>query len=164
MSDLAEKLEKRKSHLDELIAGAVEHFKSIEPLEVPVAFGERVVTVRMPFIWPKEFAELADGNPPRKGEQHGVPVYFSLAGVTRAMPNVSIIVDGEEDDLYVVRDRTAVYRWPELYDVLHPEDRQNLHTAVWGQYVWEPQQVHARIRQGAELKAQFEKREEVRNG
>lgn len=129
--------------IEALIADQQAYLDSIQPVDVPVAIGERNLVVRVPYLMPDQFDKLVGQNPPRPGVAQDVPLWFSLAGVTRAMPNVSLIDGDELDDLFRLRDKEAVYVWSEIFDALEPEDSQSVRMAVWGLYVWEPQQRRA---------------------
>lgn len=130
--------------IDALIKRQQDYLESIQPVDVEVTLGEQIVNIRVPFIMPSEFNDLADHHPPRPGVQADLPLWFSLHDTTRAYPNVTIIVGDEEDDLFVIRDKEAFYRWGEVYDALEPEDQANVRMAVWALHVWEPQQRKAK--------------------
>jgi len=130
--------------LEELIARQDEYFRSIEPVEVDVIVGEQPVKLFVPFIYPTEFDELAARNPPHRFGAVDIPLWFDLEGVTGSYPGITVVSDGETDDLYRVRDQEAVYCWPDLYKVLSPEDRKSARMAVWALHVWEPDQQRKR--------------------
>lgn len=138
--------DKSERWLEDLIRKANEYFDSVQPVDVEVVLEEQPVIVRVPFIRPDEFSELTSCHPPRPGVAVDATLWFGLSGVTRAYPGITILHDGEEDDLYRVRNQEAVYTWPEIYDVLAPEDAQNVRMAVWALHIWEPQQRHAAAR------------------
>lgn len=132
--------EKVKLSLDELIARQDEYHRSIQPVEVDVIVGEQQVKLFVPFVYPDVFSALADRNPPHRFGAADIPLWFDLEGVTSSYPGVTVVAGGEEDDLFRVRDKEAVYCWPDLYKVLSPEDRQSARMAVWALHVWEPEQ------------------------
>lgn len=132
--------------LDELIANQKAYLESIEPMDVPVAIGEKNLVVRVPFLMPEEFTRLVENHPPRPGVAQDIPLWFSLAGVTRAIPNIVLVDGDEEDDLFRLRDKEAVYTWPEIFDALEPEDSQNVRMAVWALHIWEPEQRRAKAK------------------
>lgn len=140
MTSIEEVIEQKSSGLDDLIKQARAHLESIEPVDVEVVFGDQAATVRVPFIMPDDFTELTDLHPPRPGVAVDMSLWFSLSAVTAAYPGVVLIIDDVEDDLYRVREKEAVYIWPELYAVMSPEDAQNVRMAVWALHIWEPQQ------------------------
>lgn len=144
--------------LKALIAKQQEMWDAIEPVDVEIVLGDRVLTARVPFIKPDRFTELTGKHPAGVGDQGGAPhLWFSLDGVTRNYPDI-VIIDGDEtDDLYVMRDKQAVYTWPELYPVLSDSDRATLRSVVWGMHVYEPER-----RKAEALKAKASK--EVENG
>lgn len=135
-----------------LIAAQKEHFESIQPVEVDVMLGDQPTKLVVPFVWPSEFADLADLHPPRRSVASDIPLWFDLDAVTGSYPGVTAMVDGAEDDLIRVRDNAEVYCWPELYEVLSPEDRQSTRMAVWALHVWEPEQRRrAAVAKGKEV-------------
>lgn len=140
MTNLKEKIARAKGLAEELIAEAEAYYASVGPVEVEAMLGETEVTFRVPFMHPNEFSELAARHWPRAGVAVDAPLWFNLDAVTKNYPNITMVVDGEEDDLYRVRDKQAVYIFPEMYTQMPPEDAQNLRMAVWALNIWEPQQ------------------------
>lgn len=140
MTDLKELIERQKRWNEVLVTEAHEYYESVGPVEVEAVFGKRPVTFRVPFIHPTSFNDVADKFPPRAGVAVDSTLWFNLAAVARNYPGVTLVVDGEEDDLFRVRNKEAVYVWPELYDEMPPEDQQNFRMAVWSLNIWEPQQ------------------------
>lgn len=143
MTDIKTLIQREKDLVSELVAEAEAHYAAVGPVEVETLFGESAATFQIPFMHPREFADFADRFPPRPGVAVDVPLWFNIDGVARNYPNVTLVVDGEADDMFRVRDREAVYVWPELYDRMPPEDRQSFRMAVWALNVWEPQQRKA---------------------
>lgn len=119
-----------------LLAKQKELFDGIQPLEVEVLLGGRVVTVVMPFLMPNDFDELASRFAP-KGPQE-MSFGFGLDETARHYPDIVIRDGDEEDDLLVVRDKAVYYRWPDVYDLLSWDDRQSVRAGVWGRYVMDP--------------------------
>lgn len=140
MTDLKKLIARQKQVTEELIAEAEEYYARVGPTEVAAVFGESTAMIRVPFIHPRTFDDIAEVHPPRPGVAVDAPLWFNLNAVTRAYPGVTVVVDGEEDDMFRVRDKEAVYIWPELFDQMAPEDQANLRMAVWALNVWEPQQ------------------------
>lgn len=140
MTDLKKLIEKQKNLAEELIAEADAYYASIGPVEVEAMFGESKATFRIPFVLPADFNELASRHWPRPGVAVDAPLWFNLDAVTKNYPGIAVVVDGEEDDLFRVRDKAAVYIFPELYAQMPPEDAQNLRMAVWALHIWEPEQ------------------------
>lgn len=140
MTDVRELINNHKRITEELIGEAKAYYESVGPVEVEAVFGDRLATFQVPFMLPSEFNELADRHPPRPAIAVDMPLWFNIDAVARNYPNVTVVVDGETDDMYRIRDKSAVYIWPELYDLMSPEDRQNFRMAVWALNVWEPQQ------------------------
>lgn len=136
--------------IDAMIAGQKAYLESIQPVDVPVAIGEKNLTVRVPFLMPEEFGNLTALHPPRPGVAVDLTLWFSLDAVTRAMPNITLIDGDEVDDLFRLRDKEAVYVWPEIYRTLEPEDAQNVRMAVWGLHIWEPEQRRLSVLQKKE--------------
>lgn len=128
--------------VDELIAKANEYYGNVQLIEQEAVFGETLGIVRIPFMMPAEFDHLTLLHPPRPNVPHDRVLGFSLDGVTRNYPGVLAVLDGEEDDMYRVRNREAVYIWPDLYDRMSTEDRHKLRGAVWEMHIWAPQQHH----------------------
>lgn len=143
MTDINKLVQKEGGWLEALLEKQKEHLASIQPVDVAVMFEDEAVIVRVPFIMPDEFSELTARHAPQIGVAVDSSLWFSLSGVTAAYPGVVLIVDGVEDDLYRVRDREAVYIWPEVYAAMSPEDAKDVRMAVWGLHIWEPQQRHA---------------------
>lgn len=133
--------------IDAMIAGQKAYLESIEPVDVPVAIGEKNLTVRVPFLMPEEFGSLTAVHPPRPGVAVDLTLWFSLDAVTKAMPNITLIDGDEVDDLFRLRDKEAVYVWPEIYSALEPEDAQNVRMAVWALHIWEPEQRRLKVQQ-----------------
>ncbi len=125
--------------IDTLIKKQDEYLNSIEPVDVQVALGEDLLTVRVPFIMPMEFAELAARFLPRPVDAP-FQAWFNLSEVTRNYPNVELVDGDEVDDLYTLRNKEAFYRWPEIYNALDAESKQNVEAAVWGLHVYNAQQ------------------------
>lgn len=140
MTDLKTLIEKQKRMAEELVAEAAAYYEKVGPVEVETVFGDRPATFRVPFMHPSEFSELADRFAPRPGVAVDMPLWFNLDAVARNYPGVTLVVDGEVDDLFRVREKQAVYVWPELYPHMPPEDQKEFRMAVWGLNVWEPQQ------------------------
>lgn len=140
MTDLKELIARQKRMNDDLVKAAQEYYASVGPVEVETMFGDQRATFRIPFMHPTKFNDLADQHPPRRGVAADAALWFNLAAVARNYPGVTLVLGGEEDDLYRVRDKEAVYVWPELYDEMPPEDQQNFRMAVWGLHIWEPEQ------------------------
>lgn len=136
--------------IDKLIAEQKAYLESIQPVDVPVAIGEKNLTIRVPFMMPAEFSNLAALHPPRPGVAVDLMLWFNLDAVTNAMPNITLIDGDDIDDLFRLRDKEAVYVWPEIYRALEPEDAQNVRMAVWGLHIWEPEQRHVKAQQKKE--------------
>ncbi|MFC7942277.1 hypothetical protein ACFUPZ_03345 [Microbacterium oxydans] len=136
--------------IDAMIAGQKAYLESIQPVDVPVAIGEKNLTVRVPFLMPEEFGNLTSLHPPRPGVAVDLTLWFSLDAVTKAMPNITLIDGDEVDDLFRLRDKEAVYVWPEIYRTLEPEDAQNVRMAVWALHIWEPEQRRLSVLQKKE--------------
>lgn len=143
MTDIKKLAQKSGGRLDELLEKQKEYLASIQPVDVAMMFEDEAVTVRVPFIMPEEFSELTARHAPQIGVAVDASLWFSLSGVTAAYPGVVLIVDGVEDDLYRVRDKEAVYIWPEVYAAMSPEDAKDVRMAVWALHIWEPQKRHA---------------------
>ncbi|MGM1017335.1 MAG: hypothetical protein ACQEW8_07350 [Actinomycetota bacterium] len=131
--------------LDALLRGQQDYLDSIEPVDVPVMLGDTSVTVRIPFVMPKVFNDLANHHPPRPGVQADLPLSFNLDGTTRNYPDITLIDGDDVDDLLVVREKAVHYRWPEVYDALTSEDQSTVRMAVWGMHVFEPAERQKRI-------------------
>lgn len=132
-----------------LIKKQREMLEAIEPTEVEVLLGGRVVTVVMPYVMPGPFADLATKHPAVEAVEIN-SVGFSLDGVARNYPDV-VIRDGEdEDELLTVVNKAVHYEWPETYDVLTQDDRASIKAAVWGTYIWSPEQEKQRLKEVAE--------------
>ena len=136
--------------IDAMIAGQKAYLESIQPVDVPVAIGEKNLTVRVPFLMPEEFGNRTALHPPRPGVAVDLTLWFSLDAVTKAMPNITLIDGDEVDDLFRLRDKEAVYVWPEIYRTLEPEDAQNVRMAVWALHIWEPEQRRLTVLQKKE--------------
>lgn len=140
MTDIKVLVERQKQLAEQLVAEAKAHYAEIGPVEVETVFGGLAATFQVPFIHPKEFSELADRFPPRPGVAVDMPLWFNLDAVSKNYPGVTLVVDDDEDDLFRVRDKQAVYVWPELYEQMPPEDQKDFRMAVWALNVWEPEQ------------------------
>lgn len=127
-----------QTKLDELLRRQGEYENSMAPLDVAVLLGDKVVQVRLPYLKGRVFAELADKHSPHVLYRDAVGCWFNIDDVARDYPGV-MVIDGEhESDLYVIRDKAAVYRWPEVYDALGGEDKYSIQAGIWGFYVHEP--------------------------
>lgn len=145
MTDFKTLIEKQKRMAEELVAEAEAYYEKVGPVEVETIFGGLAATFRVPFMHPSEFSELADRFPPRPGVAVDMPLWFNLDAVARNYPGVTLVVDGEMDDLFRVRDKEAVYVWPELYPQMPPEHQKEFRMAVWALNVWEPEQRRAAL-------------------
>jgi hypothetical protein len=153
--------QKKKLDIDELIRQEKEWHESIKPVDVQVMFGDRILTVRIPYIHGPAFEDVANKYPvPRNASG----AWFDLKAVTREHPDV-VLIDGEEtDDLYVARNKQIVYRWPEIFDALGTEDRENLEAVVWGLHVHEPRKRLAQALKAKAAARRAAEAEEVENG
>ncbi|KJL35469.1 hypothetical protein [Microbacterium azadirachtae] len=132
-----------------LIQKQREMLEAIEPTEVEVLLGGRVVTVVMPYVMPVPFSDLASKHAPET-PLDVAQVGFSLDGVARNYPDI-VIRDGEdEDDLLTVLNKAVHYGWPEMYDVLTHDDRASIRASVWGTYVWRSQQEKKKLQEVAD--------------
>ena len=143
--------------VDDLIRKEREYHESIEPVDVEVLLGDRLLTVRIPYVHGEKFDDVAAKYPVAR-EMRGNRGPFDLGNVTREYPDVVLIDGGAEDDLFVIRDRAAFYRWPEVYDALSGDDQENLQAVVWGLHVHLPRQRLAEA-----LKAKYGAKTEGRN-
>lgn len=159
MTDLKELVRKQRQLAEALLAEAKAYYDETGPVEVRTMFGDTPATVLLPFMEPKAFGELIENYPPRPGNVVDAPVWFNLHAVARAYPGVTVVVDGETDDLRRIDGDRIRYLWPEVFDAMPPEDQQNFHMAVWAMHVFEPKQREAAIR-----KREAEHAEEVHNG
>lgn len=135
--------------VDELIRKEREYHESINPVDVQVVLGDRLLTVRIPYVYGDRFDELAAKYPVERG-QRGAHGPFDLGKVTREHPDVLLIDGDEQDDMFVLRDRSAFYRWPEVYDALRSEDQESLRAVIWGLHVHLP-----RLRLAEAMKAKY---------
>lgn len=125
--------------LDALLAEAKAAEDAREPVDVEVVLGDKVVTVRMPYLKNDAFEPLVAKHS-RFPFRDAIGCWFDLDAVTRDHPDIVLIDGDKSDDLYVLRDREAVYRWADVYDALGSNDKQSLQAAFWGVYIYEPQQ------------------------
>lgn len=137
----------------DLVRKEREYHESVKPVDVEVILGDRLLTVRVPYIWGDQWDDLASKYPVPRGLR-GNRGRWDLDAVMREHPGVVLIDGDDEDDMFVLRDRTAVYRWPEVYDALRLEDRESLQAVIWGLHVLEP---------GKRLKAAMEARAQAEN-
>lgn len=137
--DIKELVRRHKQIAEELLAEAKAYYDATGPVEVTTSFGDSTATVLLPFIPPKEFTELTDHHWPRPGNRVDAPLYFNLHAVTRNYPGIVIVADGVEDDLRRIKGDSITYLWPEMFDVMPPEDQENFRIAVWAMHIWEPQ-------------------------
>ncbi len=147
MVDLKKLIAKQRQVADELLAEAKAYYDETGPVEVETIFGDIPATVLMPFMPPKDFADLSERFPPRPGSAVDAPVWFNLHAVARAYPGVAVRVDDAEDDLLRIDGDEIRYIWPDIFDAMPPEDQQNFHIAVWSMHVWEPKQRRESIKQ-----------------
>lgn len=132
-----------------LIQKQKELLEAIEPTEVEVLLGGRVVTVVLPYIMPGPFADLASQHLPETALDVS-QVGFSLDGVARNYPG-AVVRDGvNEDDLLTVVNDAVHYGWPDVYDVLTHDDRASIRASIWGTYVWNSQQEKTKLKEVAE--------------
>ena len=139
MTKIKDLIEKQKKFAEELAAEAKAYYDKIEPVEVESLFGETLATFRVPFVHPRDFNDLVERFPPGRSIIDA-SLWFSLDKVAMNYPGMTLVVGDEVDDLYRVRDREAVYIWPEIYKQMPPEDAQNFRMAIWALHIWEPQQ------------------------
>lgn len=137
--------------LDELLKRQQEYLDSIEPFDVPVLIGDRLMTARLPYLRTATDREVIDNygypNPVYRDPSGS---WFRVPDFAREYPNV-VLVDGDnEDELYAPRGREMIYRWPEIYDALLDEDKTAIQAAVWGMYVGEPKQHRQKAVTGRE--------------
>lgn len=123
--------------IDELIRKEREYHESIEPVDVEVVLGGKILTVRVPYVYGPRFDAIADKYPVERW-QRGNRGHFDLGAVTREHPDVLLIDGDKQDDMFVLRDRVAVYRWPEVYDALSGEAQETLQAVIWGLHVKMP--------------------------
>ncbi|MGB3376560.1 MAG: hypothetical protein WBA87_15650 [Microbacterium sp.] len=124
--------------LDELLAKQQEIADSIGPIDVEVLLGDRVVIVRVPYLKGNRFDTLAEKHSPGIWFRDSAGCWFDADAVARDYPDV-VVVDGvQEDDLYVLRNKKAVYRWSEIYDALSGDDKLAIRSVIWGMYVGDP--------------------------
>lgn len=140
MTDIKELLRRQKQLAEELVAEAEAYYAAVGPVEVETVFGEKPATFLIPFMHPTEFTNLTDHHAPRPGVAVDAPLWFNLDAVARNYPGVTLVVGDDVDDLYRVREKEAVYIWPEIYPQMPPEDRKDFRMAVWALNVWEPRQ------------------------
>lgn len=130
--------------LDQLLQEAGEYAESLQPIDVPILVGSRILTARIPCLYGDAMTEaIAPHRYSNPLYRDWVGSWFSIPNAARAHPGIVLIDGDEEDDLFVLRDQQAVYRWPEVYGALMDEDRLAVQSAIWGMYVKEPQQRRA---------------------
>ncbi|MGB3733128.1 hypothetical protein [Microbacterium sp.] len=123
--------------LEELLAKQRQIIEAVQPVDVPVLLGDDVVTVRIPHLG-KRFDALAEKHSPNIMFRDAAGCWFNADALARDYPDV-LLIDGEQqDDLYVLRNKTAVYRWGEIYDALSGEDKGLIISVIWGMYIGEP--------------------------
>ncbi|MGN7859506.1 hypothetical protein ACTJI8_02885 [Microbacterium sp. 22303] len=114
------------------------------PLEVEVVLADHVVTVVMPLMMPGAFFDLSTAFPASSAQELR-RFGFGLEEVARHYPDIVIRDGDEEDNLLSVavdgKDKEIHYGWPEVYDVRDYDDRQSIRAAIWGEYVYRPQQA-----------------------
>lgn len=121
-------------NVDELIETARAQFEDAEPLlaaDVNVKGQKLQIFVKaLPRV---DWQDLKAQHPMRDGAVRDFRVDYNLDGVTREYPKVSVILNGEPDDLTrVSEDGTTVSVWPALYDSLPGEAIDAVAFAVWG--------------------------------
>jgi len=149
--------------IDDLIRKEREYHESIEPVDVEVLLGGKVLTVRVPYVYGPKFDDLAAKYPVERW-QRGNRGPFDLDAVMREHPGVLLIDGDEQDDMFVIRDQAAFYRWPEVYDALSESDKESLQAVIWGLHVLEPGK---RVKAALEARAQLENEQaakEAQNG
>ncbi|KQQ66109.1 hypothetical protein [Microbacterium sp. Leaf320] len=133
---------KDKEWLDNLLkqADELEEQRVKTPIDVEVILAEELVTVRLTYQRRDDFERIASKHPiVNLTDTRGA--WFNLDGVAKDYPDV-VLIDGDgTDELYELRGKEAVYRWPDVYEALRETDRQSVQAAIWGVYVWEPQQA-----------------------
>lgn len=143
--------------IDDLIRREREYQDSIQPVDVEVVLGDEILTVRIPYLHDEAFKNFLASHPvPR----NPLGTQFDLNAVMRDHPEI-VLVDGDEvDEMFVLKGKKAHYRWPELYDALSDNDKENLQAVIWGFHVHEPRQRLAAASAAAKA-ARAEKKEEV---
>lgn len=126
-------------NVEKLIAKAKKRLESIQPEEVEVVLGDRIVTVRIPMISGEEFSALMATRPPRLGVPRDYTLGFSLTEVAGSYPNVTL-ADGDTEDrmLAIEGENKTRYQWPEVFAALGSEDRGNIEAAIWGMHFHNP--------------------------
>lgn len=120
--------------IDALIAKGRAAFDSVEPVDMPVTFGDARVTVR---FWPQtggEWRALTAVHPPRPGSVWDQNLGYNLDAVVRDYPKVYLVDGDDVVHVSVPSDpkKPNEWRWHGLYDVLPPGDMKNLASALWG--------------------------------
>lgn len=139
MTDNTENL---STFIDDLLAKAEEEevAKAGNVYDVDVLLASEVVTVRLPHLGRAVFDDLTDKHSPGFGFRDSRGCWFDLNAVAAGYPDVVLVSGDQTDDLYALRGKEAVYRWPEVYAALSAADRESVQAVIWGVYVWEPQQ------------------------
>lgn len=118
--------------IDAGIAKARARAEKRETVVQPVIFNDAKVGVQLTAMSPAEWREYTLKHPPRASVQLDMNASTNLDSAVRDYVGV-VLVDGDEtDDMKATGDDgETVYRWPEVYDSLSRQDRENLAFALW---------------------------------
>ncbi|WP_101847402.1 hypothetical protein [Zhihengliuella sp. ISTPL4] len=143
--------------LKALIEAERAYHESIKPVDVDVMLGDTVLTVRVPYLYGEAFDALAEKYPVGRNP---LGTWFDLDQVMREHPDIRVIDGDEEDDLFVLRNQRAYYRWPDMYDALDRSDKESLRAVLWGLHIEERRK---RLATAIAKRAMRENEEEVKS-
>ena len=118
--------------IDAGIAKARARAEKRETVTQPVIFNDAQIGVKMTAMTDDEWRAYTLMHPPRASVRLDMNASTNLDSAVREYQGV-VLVDGDESDDLLSKNQEGetVYRWPEVYDSLSRQDRENLAFALW---------------------------------
>jgi hypothetical protein len=118
--------------IDAGIAKARARAEKRETVVQPVIFNDAQIGVKLTAMSDDDWRAYTLLHPPREAVRLDLNAATNLDSAVREYQGV-ILVDGDETDDLLAKNEEGetVYRWPEVYDTLSRQDRENLAFALW---------------------------------
>ena len=128
-------------NVDDLIAKARAEVAEAPPVTKHVMLGGEMVGVRYRPLPGDQWRALKARFLPRDGSFFDQNLGFNIDEVTRAFPNMSIVRDGEVDDLRRPGDDGKTrYIWPDVFSALDDPAIEIIAQSLWETHQYLPQQ------------------------